>query len=240
MSWYHDVPRLPIIDLSLYEKGDPWHGHVSAQLDWAASEFGAFYVIGHGIETAVVDLAGSSSLSELPGLRQSVARYVLGITDLAQQLLDSLCRAVGCGASYSGDSVTGNPPRELRILDSSSDTADTFAGELFHPGGLLGLAYQSGDRGLQVEHATGWIDVPHVRGSFVVSIGERLETLTRARYQTVLHRHVPGYRAHGLLMSFLFGSAESGTLAPARSMGGEVPALGSLRPQRSVTNRPTL
>jgi len=55
MSYFADSPRLPIIDLSLFDLGSPWRDHVAAQVDWAASEFGFFYVIGHGIETGVVD-----------------------------------------------------------------------------------------------------------------------------------------------------------------------------------------
>src|SRR5215831_2389457 len=45
---FRDKPRLPIVDLSLFELGDPWRDHLAAQLDWAASEFGCFYVVGHG------------------------------------------------------------------------------------------------------------------------------------------------------------------------------------------------
>lgn len=47
--------RLPIIDLSLFDVGGPWRDHVAAQVDWAASEFGFFYVVGHGIEPAILD-----------------------------------------------------------------------------------------------------------------------------------------------------------------------------------------
>jgi isopenicillin N synthase-like dioxygenase len=52
---FSDTPRLPVIDLSLFELGDPWRDHVAAQVDWAASEFGFFYVVGHGIETGTID-----------------------------------------------------------------------------------------------------------------------------------------------------------------------------------------
>jgi isopenicillin N synthase-like dioxygenase len=55
MSSIADSPRLPVIDLSLFDAGDPWRDHVAAQVDWAASEFGFFYIVGHGIEPGVVD-----------------------------------------------------------------------------------------------------------------------------------------------------------------------------------------
>jgi isopenicillin N synthase-like dioxygenase len=54
-SSFADSPRLPIIDLSLFDVGGTWRDHVAAQVDWAASEFGFFYIVGHGIETGVID-----------------------------------------------------------------------------------------------------------------------------------------------------------------------------------------
>ncbi|HWM67683.1 MAG TPA: 2-oxoglutarate and iron-dependent oxygenase domain-containing protein [Steroidobacteraceae bacterium] len=55
MASFSDPPRLPIIDLSLFELGEPWRDHVAAQVDWAASEFGFFYVIGHGVESGTIE-----------------------------------------------------------------------------------------------------------------------------------------------------------------------------------------
>jgi isopenicillin N synthase-like dioxygenase len=50
-----DSPRLPVIDLSLFDLGDPWRGQVGAQIDAAGSEFGFFCLVGHGIDVAVVE-----------------------------------------------------------------------------------------------------------------------------------------------------------------------------------------
>src|SRR5665213_581449 len=60
MAPYSDL-RVPIIDLSLFECGDPWRGHVAAQIDWAASEFGFFYIVGHGVDSAQADALLESS-----------------------------------------------------------------------------------------------------------------------------------------------------------------------------------
>jgi polar amino acid transport system ATP-binding protein len=50
-----EPPRLPVIDLSLFDLGDPWRDQVAAQVDSASSQFGFFYLVGHGIDTAVID-----------------------------------------------------------------------------------------------------------------------------------------------------------------------------------------
>ena len=51
---YSDAPRLPVIDLSLAGGKSTWLDHLAAQLDWAAAEFGFFYVVGHGVDRRVV------------------------------------------------------------------------------------------------------------------------------------------------------------------------------------------
>jgi isopenicillin N synthase-like dioxygenase len=55
MDHFTDPPRLPIIDFAPFEAGGAWRDHVAAQIDWAASEFGFFYVVGHGVELAMIE-----------------------------------------------------------------------------------------------------------------------------------------------------------------------------------------
>jgi polar amino acid transport system ATP-binding protein len=50
-----DPPRLPVIDLSLFDLGDPWRSQVAAQIDAASTEFGCFCLVGHGIDVGVVE-----------------------------------------------------------------------------------------------------------------------------------------------------------------------------------------
>jgi isopenicillin N synthase-like dioxygenase len=61
MSTFNESPRLPVIDLSLVDGGDPWRDHVAAQLDWAAAEFGFFYVVGHGVDLGLIEALMSLS-----------------------------------------------------------------------------------------------------------------------------------------------------------------------------------
>jgi len=49
------TPRVPVIDFALFEAAETWRDHVAAQVDWAASEFGFFYVTGHGVSPTVID-----------------------------------------------------------------------------------------------------------------------------------------------------------------------------------------
>jgi isopenicillin N synthase-like dioxygenase len=55
VSLFTDAPHVPIIDFAPFEQGGPWRDHVAAQVDWAASEFGFFYIVGHGIDLRAID-----------------------------------------------------------------------------------------------------------------------------------------------------------------------------------------
>lgn len=57
------VLKPPIIDFSLFELGQPWRDHLAAQIDWAASEFGFFYVVGHGLDSSLAPALLQSSRS---------------------------------------------------------------------------------------------------------------------------------------------------------------------------------
>ncbi len=92
MVTFIDPPRLPTIDLSLFDVGDPWRDHVAAQVDWAASTFGLFQILGHGVDPVLIDtlleLGGKyialeeratgpwpESRDDLPGFRDTVSEY---------------------------------------------------------------------------------------------------------------------------------------------------------------------
>ncbi len=55
MVTFVDPPRLPVIDFAPFEAGGSWRDHVAAQIDWAASEFGFFYIIGHGVDLSAIE-----------------------------------------------------------------------------------------------------------------------------------------------------------------------------------------
>jgi len=55
MSAFVDLPRLPVIDFAPFGAQGSWSDHVAAQIDWAASEFGFFYIVGHEIEMEAID-----------------------------------------------------------------------------------------------------------------------------------------------------------------------------------------
>jgi isopenicillin N synthase-like dioxygenase len=59
---YLDHYRLPVIDLSRFEAGDPWRQQVAAQVDRASCRFGSFQIVGHGVDGLLME-----TLAELNG-----------------------------------------------------------------------------------------------------------------------------------------------------------------------------
>jgi len=55
MAFCSDSPRLPVIDLSLFDLGDPWREQVAAQIDAASGDFGFFCLVGHGVDFGVIE-----------------------------------------------------------------------------------------------------------------------------------------------------------------------------------------
>src|SRR6202046_5286264 len=97
MVSFIDPPRLPTIDLSLFDVGDPWRDHVAAQVDWAANTFGLFQILGHGVDPALIDTlldlgekyvaleevgAQRGARTDLPGFNDTVREYATSMTGL--------------------------------------------------------------------------------------------------------------------------------------------------------------
>src|SRR5262245_19446369 len=136
-----DTPRLPVIDLSLFDADDRWRDHLAAQVYWAASTFGFFYVIGHGIEAPLVDALMDLSrryftrnrearspqcevpadidgnYPDLPDVSEVVGDYTAALTGLGHKLMATFGRALSLGDSYFVDRYTGEPSVRLRIFN---------------------------------------------------------------------------------------------------------------------------
>jgi isopenicillin N synthase-like dioxygenase len=129
-----DPPRLPTIDLSLFDIGDPWRDHVAAQVDWAASTFGLFQILGHGVDPVLIDTLldlggkyialeerahgrGAEQVADLPGFHDTVGEYTTTMTGLSHKLMTAMARGLRLDDSFFVDHYSGNPVTSLRIRE---------------------------------------------------------------------------------------------------------------------------
>ena len=134
MITFLDPPRLPTIDLSLFDIGDPWRDHVAAQVDWAASTFGLFQILGHGVDPILIDTLldlggkyialeerahgrGAEELADLPGFHDTVGEYTTTMTGLGHKLMTAMARGLRLDDSFFVDRYSGNPVTSLRIRE---------------------------------------------------------------------------------------------------------------------------
>jgi len=186
------MTSFPSIDLSLFDIGAPWRDQVAAQIDSAASSFGAFLLVGHGVDSGLIDtlleLGGKyvkrGSSSDLPGFHDSVREYATSLTGLGHKLMAAMARGLRLDDGFFADHYTGNPTISLRIGDypvalSPGGQPDTNeAGKRR----LLTIVKLGDAQVLEVKHQDGWIEVPALPCALLCSVGAVLERLTQRHY----------------------------------------------------------
>jgi isopenicillin N synthase-like dioxygenase len=200
MTSFIDRPRLPI-DLSLFDVGDPWRDHVAAQVDWAASTFGLFQIMGHGVDLALIDnvlelgekyvalegrLPGRGTGADLPGFHDTVREYATTMTGLGHKLMTTMARGLRLADSFFVDRYSGSPLTSLRIHDYPVLVSDERAGD--PEGGLLTIVKSGVSGGQQVQLDGQWIDIPAVSQALLCYVGPVLEQLTAGHFVSAAHR----------------------------------------------------
>jgi isopenicillin N synthase-like dioxygenase len=244
MMTFLDPPRLPTIDLSLFDIGDPWRDHVAAQVDWAASTFGLFQILGHGVDPVLtdtlLDLGGKYIASkerahgrgvrppaDLPGFQDTVGEYTTTMTGLGHKLMTAMARGLRLDDSFFVDRYSGNPVTSLRIREYAVTgiRVDVVAADR----GLLTIVKPGELEGEQVFFDGQWIDVPALPGALLCYVGPVLERLTQGHYVSAAHRRSPSDARSRPSLSFEFEPASDAVLAPVE---GVRPRLGSAADSR--------
>lgn len=169
-----------------------------------------------GVETELSDMDWESTFSvrhlpesniyEIPDLdneyRKTMKEFALELEKLAEQLLDLLCENLGLEKGYLKKALCGSKgptfgtkvgnyppcprPELVKGLRAHTDA-----------GGIILLFQDDTVSGLQLLKDGQWIDVPPMRHSIVINIGDQLEVITNGKYKSVMHRvltHTEGTR----------------------------------------------
>jgi isopenicillin N synthase-like dioxygenase len=238
MISYIDPPRLPTIDLSLFDIGDPWRDHVAAQVDWAASSFGMFQILGHGVDSALIDtlleLGGKyirHGTDQLPGFHDTVREYTTTMTGLGHKLMTTMARGLHLDDSFFVDRYSGDPVTSLRIRErlvslEGASPADSHDGA---NRGLLTIVKLGETEGQQVQFDGRWLDVLAQPGALLCYVGPVLERLTQGHYVSAAHRLSSGSAADRPSLSFAFEPALQAVLTPVAGVSPRLDAAGASR-----------
>jgi len=127
----------------------------------------------------------------LPGWRDTLIRYY----DAMERLSEAMLRAFALALALPEDWFHGfyrKPLTQINMIHYPPHPAHT-------PGRQFGLRphadttaftilAQGHEGGLQVEHGADWIEVPPIRGTFVINIGDMMARWTNDRFASTPHR----------------------------------------------------
>jgi len=228
-----EQPRLPTIDLSLFDVGDPWRDHVAAQVDWAASTFGLFQILGHGVDPPLIDtllelgekyvaLEGSRPGlgvgADLPGFHDTVREYATTMTGLGHKLMTTMARGLRLADSFFVDRYSGSPVTALRIHDYPV-LGPVFEARQGGGRGLLTIVKLGESGGQQVRLDGQWVDIPAIPNALLCYVGPVLEQLTGGHYVSAAHRSSLADSGLRPSVSFSFEPRPGTELIPVAGLG---------------------
>lgn len=129
---------------------------------------------------------------ELPEFKACCEEYHAAMISLAKKLVSAIALSLGQAADYF-EKLQRKPITIQRILHYPPQTGSISQEEIgigAHTDyGFLTILSQDEVGGLQVKNRDGdWISAPPIEGTFIVNIGDLVQTLTNDRYISTLHR----------------------------------------------------
>ncbi|PON52166.1 Oxoglutarate/iron-dependent dioxygenase [Parasponia andersonii] len=174
-----------------------------------------------------------SNMSEIPDLdqdyRDAMKEFAKELEKLAEQLLDLLCENLGLEKGYLkkafygskgptfGTKVSNYPPcpkpELIKGLRAHTDA-----------GGLILLFQDDKVSGLQLLKDGQWIDVPPMRHSIVINLGDQLEVITNGKYKSVMHRVIAQSDGTRMSIASFYNPGSDAVIFPAPALVEEAAA----------------
>ncbi|XP_010270047.1 PREDICTED: 1-aminocyclopropane-1-carboxylate oxidase [Nelumbo nucifera] len=168
-----------------------------------------------------------SNLYEIPDIsdeyRQAMKEFVAELEKLAELLLDLLCENLGLEKGYLkkafygskgpnfGTKVANYPPcprpELIKGLRAHTDA-----------GGIILLFQDDQVSGLQLLKDGEWVDVPPMRHSIVVNLGDQLEVITNGKYKSVEHRVVAQTDGNRMSIASFYNPGSDAVIYPAPAL----------------------
>ncbi|ESQ36423.1 hypothetical protein EUTSA_v10008207mg [Eutrema salsugineum] len=172
-----------------------------------------------------------SNISDVPDLdddyRTLMKEFAGKIEKLSEELLDLLCENLGLEKGYLkkmfygskrptfGTKVSNYPPcpqpELIKGLRAHTDA-----------GGIILLFQDDKVSGLQLLKDGEWVDVPPVKHSIVVNLGDQLEVITNGKYKSVEHRVIAQTDGEGRMsIASFYNPGSDSVIFPAPELIGK-------------------
>ncbi|XP_047310287.1 1-aminocyclopropane-1-carboxylate oxidase-like [Impatiens glandulifera] len=168
-----------------------------------------------------------SNISQLPDLhhhyREAMTVFAKELEKLAEQLLEILGENLGLDKGYLKKALSGSngPTFGTKVSNyPPCPQPDLIQGLRAHTdaGGLILLFQDQKVSGLQLLKDGNWIDVPPLKHSIVINLGDQLEVITNGRYKSVLHRVIAQTDGNRMSLASFYNPGSDAIIYPAPAL----------------------
>ncbi|XP_068302794.1 1-aminocyclopropane-1-carboxylate oxidase-like [Pyrus communis] len=168
-----------------------------------------------------------SNISQVPDLkdeyRNVMKEFALKLEKLAEQLLDLLCENLGLEQGYLKKAFygTNGPTFGTKVSNyPPCPNNDKIKGLRAHTdaGGLILLFQDDKVSGLQLLKDGEWVDVPPMRHSLVINLGDQLEVITNGKYKSVEHRVIAQTDGTRMSIASFYNPSSDAVIYPAPTL----------------------
>ncbi|KAJ4718848.1 1-aminocyclopropane-1-carboxylate oxidase 1 [Melia azedarach] len=169
-----------------------------------------------------------SNINEIPDLgdeyRKVMKEFALKLEKLAEELLDLLCENLGLEKGYLKKVFYGSKGPNFGTKVSNYPPCpkpDLIKGLRAHTdaGGIILLFQDDRVSGLQLLKEGQWIDVPPMRHTIVVNLGDQLEVITNGKYKSVEHRVIAQTNGDGRMsIASFYNPGSDAVIFPAPAL----------------------
>ncbi|KAL9258851.1 1-aminocyclopropane-1-carboxylate oxidase-like protein [Drosera capensis] len=167
-----------------------------------------------------------SNINDIPDLdseyRKVMKEFSSRLEKLAEELLDLLCENLGLEKGYLKKAFYGpngkGPTFGTKVSNyPACPKPDLIKGLREHTdaGGIILLFQDDRVSGLQLLKGDQWIDVPPMRHSIVINLGDQLEVITNGKYKSVLHRVIAQTDGSRMSIASFYNPGSDAVIYPA-------------------------
>ncbi|KAK8493573.1 hypothetical protein V6N13_062824 [Hibiscus sabdariffa] len=168
-----------------------------------------------------------SNINEIPDLgddyREVMKEFALELEKLAEKLLELLCENLGLEQGYLKNVFNGSKGPTFGTKVSNYPPCpkpDLIKGLRAHTdaGGIILLFQDDKVSGLQLLKDGNWIDVPPMKHSIVVNLGDQLEVITNGKYKSVMHRVIAQTDGTRMSIASFYNPGSDAVIYPAPAL----------------------
>lgn len=182
----------------------------------------------------------NSNISEIPDLdhdyRKIMKEFAVELENLAELLLDLLGENLELERGYLKKVFHGSKGPNFGTKVSNYPPCpkpDLIKGLRAHTdaGGIILLFQDDKVGGLQLLKDGQWIDVPPMRHSIVINLGDQIEVITNGKYKSVLHRVIAQTDGNRMSIASFYNPGNDAVISPAPALVKELDVTNQVYPK---------